>query len=344
MALASHRYGRSRDTAYYWPGFVDAMAQLLLVITFLLSVFMIAQFLLARQLTGQDTALSRLRAQIAELSNQLALEKASKKQLEITLSAITTDLKAARAQTARLQGLFDEQQSQKGSASARITALQGEIAHQKSLASDALAQVELLNQQIAALRRQIATLNEALQAAEARDENSKTVIADLGRRLNAALAQRVQELTRYRSEFFGRLRRILAKRSDIRVVGDRFVFQSEVLFPKASAEISPAGQEELAKLAGAVKQLEGEIPADIGWVLRVDGHTDSDPIHTPQFPSNWELSAARAIAVVRFLISQGVSPNHLMAAGFGQYQPLDTGDTPEAKARNRRIELELTNR
>ena len=344
MALASRRYGRSRDTAYYWPGFVDAMAQLLLVITFMLSVFMIAQFLLARQITGQDTVLSRLRAQIAELTNQLALQKANKQELEITLSAITNDLKAARAQTARLQGLFDEQQNQTGSASARLATLQGEITRQKSLASDALAQVELLNQQISALRRQIAALNEALQAAEARDENSKTVIADLGRRLNAALAQRVQELTRYRSEFFGRLRRILANRSDIRVVGDRFVFQSEVLFPKGSADISPAGQQELAKLGDAVKQLEGEIPPDIEWVLRVDGHTDNDPINTPQFPSNWELSMGRAIAVVRYLISIGVSPKHLMAAGFGEYQPIDTGDTPEAKARNRRIELKLTQR
>jgi len=343
MAL-SRRRSRSQEQGNYWPGFVDAMAQLLLVITFLLSVFMIAQFLLARQLTGQDTVLSRLRTQIAELTNQLALEKASKSELEITLSAITDDLKAAREQTARLQGLFDNQKDQSGSASARIAQLQGEIAHQTSLSADALAQVELLNQQIAALRRQIGALNEALQAAEARDQNSKTVIADLGRRLNAALAQRVQELTRYRSEFFGRLRRILANRTDIRVVGDRFVFQSEVLFPKGSADISPAGQQELDKLGAAVKQLEGEIPPDLEWVLRVDGHTDNDPINTPQFPSNWELSAARAIAVVRYLISLGVAPQHLMAAGFGEFQPIDTGNTPEAKARNRRIELKLTQR
>ncbi len=343
MAL-SRRRSRSQEQGNYWPGFVDAMAQLLLVITFLLSVFMIAQFLLARQLTGQDTVLSRLRTQIAELTNQLALEKASKSELEITLAAITDDLKAAREQTSRLQGLFDSQKNESGSATARIAALQGEIDKQKSLSADALAQVELLNQQIAALRRQIGALNEALQAAEARDQNSKTVIADLGRRLNAALAQRVQELTRYRSEFFGRLRRILANRTDIRVVGDRFVFQSEVLFPKGSADISPAGQQELAKLGTAVKQLEGEIPPDLEWVLRVDGHTDNDPINTPQFPSNWELSAARAIAVVRYLITLGVAPQHLMAAGFGEFQPIDTGDTPEAKARNRRIELKLTQR
>jgi chemotaxis protein MotB len=340
----SRRRMRSQEQGYYWPGFVDAMAQLLLVITFLLSVFMIAQFLLAREITGQDTVLSRLRSQIAELTNLLALEKASKSELEITLSAITDDLKAAREQTARLQGLFDDQKSRTGTEAGRLAELQGEIDRQKSLSADALAQVELLNQQIAALRRQIAALNEALEAAEARDQDSKTVIADLGRRLNAALAQRVQELTRYRSEFFGRLRRILAQRSDIRVVGDRFVFQSEVLFPKGSADISAPGQEELAKLASAVKELEGQIPPDIAWVLRVDGHTDTDPINTPQFRSNWELSAARAIAVVRTLIDLGISPNHLVAAAFGEYQPIDTLDTPEAKARNRRIELKLTER
>jgi chemotaxis protein MotB len=340
----SHRRTRSQDQGYYWPGFVDAMAQLLLVITFLLSVFMIAQFLLAREITGQDTVLSRLRTQIAELTSLLALEKASKSELEITLTAITDDLKAARVQTARLQGLFDDQQSRTGTESARLAELQGEVARQRSLSADALAQVELLNQQIAALRRQIGALNEALEAAEARDQDSKTVIADLGRRLNAALAQRVQELTRYRSEFFGRLRRILSQRSDIRVVGDRFVFQSEVLFPKGSADISPAGVEELRKLATAMTELEGQIPPDIAWVLRVDGHTDNDPINTPQFRSNWELSSARAIAVVKSLIDLGITPAHLVAAGFGEFQPIDDLDTPEAKARNRRIELKLTER
>jgi chemotaxis protein MotB len=344
MALAMGRRARAHEQSYYWPGFVDAMAQLLLVITFLLSVFMIAQFLLAREITGQDTVLSRLRTQIAELTSLLALEKSEKAELETTLAAITDDLRAAREQTARLQGLFDTEKDKAGSETSRIAVLEGEVARQRSLSADALAQVELLNQQIAALRRQIATLNEALEAAESRDQDSKTVIADLGRRLNIALAQRVQELARYRSEFFGRLRRILSQRSDIRVVGDRFVFQSEVLFPKGSADINPQGVEELGKLAAALKELEGQIPTDIAWVLRVDGHTDVDPIKTAQFRSNWELSSARAIAVVKTLIDLGVSPTHLVAAGFGEFQPLDAGDTPEAKARNRRIELKLTER
>ena len=229
-------------------------------------------------------------------------------------------------------------------ATVTITGLQTSLDKEKSISAEALAKVELLNQQIAAMRRQLQTLNGLLTDAETKNRQSEAQIADLGKRLNSALAQRVQELTRYRSEFFGRLRQILSQRSDILVVGDRFVFQAEVLFPKAQATLNPEGQAEMMKLADALKQLEREIPPDIAWVLRVDGHTDVDPIQSPQFKSNWELSSARAIAVVNFLIANGVSPQHLVAAGFGEFQPIDPGSTEEAKSRNRRIELKLTER
>jgi chemotaxis protein MotB len=340
---ALSRRGRAEE-AYYWPGFVDAMAQLLLVIIFLLSVFMIAQFLLAREITGQDSALSKLRAQIAELTQLLALEQQVKTELETTLAALTDDAGAIRAENQRLQDLVDSLNARDAQGEGAVGALQGQLDAEKKLSAEALARVELLNQQIAALRRQIAALNDVLAAAEARDRESKAQIADLGKRLNVALAQRVQELARYRSEFFGRLRQILSQRSDIRVVGDRFVFQSEVLFPKGSADINPLGLQEIDKLATAMRQLEREIPADIPWVLRVDGHTDADPIRTPQFQSNWELSSARAIAVVKELIARGVSPEHLVAAGFGEFQPIEAGDSEETKTRNRRIELKLTER
>jgi len=333
-----------REDAYYWPGFVDAMAQLLLVITFLMSVFMITQFLLSREISGRDTVLSRLKAQIAELTQLLALEKSTKTELETSLAALTDDLQTARADNSKLKGMVDSFTLKENTESSALTGLRGQLDAERKISSEAMARIELLNQQIAALRRQIAALNEALEAAEARDQDSKTQIADLGRRLNVALAQRVQELARYRSEFFGRLRQILSQRSDIRVVGDRFVFQSEVLFPKGSAEINPAGRLELDKLASAMKELETQIPQDIAWVLRVDGHTDTDPIQTTAFSSNWELSAARAIAVVKELIAQGVSPKRLVAAGFGEYQPIEQGDTEEIKTRNRRIELKLTER
>jgi len=342
MARSLSRF--RREDAYYWPGFVDAMAQLLLVITFLMSVFMITQFLLSREISGRDTVLSRLKAQIAELTQLLALEKSTKTELETSLAALTDDLQTARADNSKLKGMVDSFTLKENTDSSALTGLRGQLDAERKISSEAMARIELLNQQIAALRRQIAALNEALEAAEARDQDSKTQIADLGRRLNVALAQRVQELARYRSEFFGRLRQILSQRSDIRVVGDRFVFQSEVLFPKGSAEINPAGRLELDKLASAMKELETQIPQDIAWVLRVDGHTDTDPIQTSAFSSNWELSAARAIAVVKELVAQGVSPKRLVAAGFGEYQPIEQGDTEEIKTRNRRIELKLTER
>ena len=343
MALATSRRRRPEE-APYWPGFVDAMAQLLLVITFLLSVFMVAQFLLARQISGQDSALGQLRSQIAELSQLLALEKSAKAEAEMNLGALTDDLAVAKAKNADLSAMLESESAKGSSASSTVTGLQTALDREKSLSSEALAKVELLNQQIAAMRRQLQSINALLTDSETRNTASEAQIADLGKRLNSALAQRVQELTRYRSEFFGRLRQILSQRSDILVVGDRFVFQAEVLFPKAAADLNAEGQQEMLTLADALKQLEREIPPDIAWVLRVDGHTDVDPIQSAQFKSNWELSSARAIAVVKYLIANGVSPNHLVAAGFGEFQPIDPGSTEEAKSRNRRIELKLTER
>ena len=343
MAGLLRRRGRGSEDAY-WPGFVDAMAQLLLVITFLLSVFMVAQFLLARQITGQDTALSQLRAQIAELTQLLALEQAAKADIESSLLAMQDDFAAEKTRSAELSALLESAGQKGDNATITISGLQTALDKEKSISSEALAKVELLNQQIAAMRRQLQSLNALLSDAEAKNKDSEAQIADLGKRLNSALAQRVQELTRYRSEFFGRLRQILSQRADVLVVGDRFVFQAEVLFPKGQAALNEEGQAEMLKLADALKQLEREIPSDIAWVLRVDGHTDIDPIQSPQFKSNWELSAARAIAVVNFLIANGVSPQHLVAAGFGEFQPIDPGSTEEAKSRNRRIELKLTER
>ncbi len=335
---------RRHEDAPYWPGFVDAMAQLLLVITFLLSVFMTAQFLLAREISGQDSALGQLRSQIAELTQLLALEKSAKGAVEANLLALSDDLTAEKLKSANLVASLNAEDSKSSAANQAIGGLQTALDKEKALTSEALSQVELLNQQIAAMRRQLAQLNSILTDAETRNKSSEAQIAELGKRLNSALAQRVQELSRYRSEFFGRLRQILSQRSDILVVGDRFVFQSEVLFAKGDAEISPLGQTEMLKLADALRQLEAEIPQDIAWVLRVDGHTDIDPIKSPFFQSNWELSSARAIAVVKYLIAQGVAPKHLVAAGFGEFQPLDVGTSEDAKSQNRRIELKLTER
>lgn len=340
-ARARHRPPRSE----YWPAFVDVMTNLLLVFVFLLSIFALVQFFLSQEISGRDTVLQRLNAQIAELTELLALEKASSTEASETLSTLEASLAAAESERDRLRSLLDSESDAATSAGDRIAALTSDLESERQISQRALSQVELLNQQIAALRRQIGALETALEASEERDRESQTKIADLGRRLNVALAQRVQELARYRSDFFGRLREILGDRPDIRIVGDRFVFQSEVFFATGSDEISEAGLVELDALADAVVELEQEIPEDIPWVLRVDGHTDVQPISgAGRFRNNWDLSAARAISVVRFLIDKGIPANRLVAAGFGEYQPIDEGETEEAYARNRRIELKLTER
>jgi chemotaxis protein MotB len=342
MALSRSR--RRSGAVDYWPGFVDAMATLLLVIIFLLSIFMLAQFFLSQEITGRDTVLNRLNAQIAELTELLALERATGQELESRLATLTASLESAREEQERLTGLLQTPDTEDTSGSI-IAGLQNQVDEEQAISREALNQVELLNQQISALRRQIAALEDALDASETRDRESQTRIADLGRRLNVALAQRVQELSQFRSDFFGRLRQILSQRSDIRVVGDRFVFQSEVLFDSGSADINPGGSDELSRLAEAVRELEAAIPEEINWVIRVDGHTDSRPLSgTGLYATNWELSTARATSVVRFLVDEGVSPEHLMAAGFGEFQPIAEGEDEESLARNRRIEFKLTER
>ncbi|WP_306118764.1 MULTISPECIES: peptidoglycan -binding protein [unclassified Roseitalea] len=343
MALARSR--RRPAGVDYWPGFVDALSTLLLAIMFLLSVFVLAQFLLGQEITGRDAVLNRLNTQINELTQLLALERSDRQDTEDEVAALRASLNQAQAERARLQQLLAADEGVGEAARQQIGTLTEDLEVERLVSQRALSQVELLNQQIGALRSQIAALESALDVSEARDAEAQAQIADLGRRLNVALAQRVQELNRYRSDFFGRLRDILSDRENVRVVGDRFVFQSEVLFPSGQAELNPAGAEEMAKLADALIDLEQEIPDEINWVLRVDGHTDDVPLSgTGRIRDNWELSSARATSVVKYLIDQGVPPNRLVAAGFGEFQPLEPNTDDEARARNRRIELKLTER
>jgi chemotaxis protein MotB len=304
----------------------------------------VVQFFLSQEVTGKDKALEQLNAKIAELNDILSLEKLGKINLEDQLSQVRAGLATAEGERDRVKGLYEGLAGAGNDAASRAGELNKALDSEKQVSGRALAQIEVLNQQITALRRQLAALEEALQASEKRDRESQGRIADLGQRLNVALAQRVQELSRYRSEFFGRLRAILGNRPDVRIVGDRFVFQSEVFFDTGQAVLKPEGRTELDGLAAALQDLEKKIPGEIAWVLRVDGHTDVRPIFSAQFRSNWELSAARAISVVQYLISKGVSPQRLVAAGFGEFQPIDTDRTEEAFSRNRRIELKLTER
>ena len=330
-----------REEPNFWPGFVDALSTMLIGIVFLLSVFVLGQFFLSQEITGKDTALERLNRQLSELTDLLALERSSNRQAQESLALLQSTLAREQGERAKVQGLLDAQAS---NAPAQLAEAQKALESEKQLSERAQATVDLVNQQITAMRRQLAALEEALAASESRENESQERIADLGSRLNVALAQRVQELARYRSDFFGRLRQVLGTRPDIRVVGDRFVFQSEVFFDAGQGALKPEGRGELDKLADILMDLGRELPPDIPWILRVDGHTDARPIRSAQFPSNWHLSTARAVSVVEYLVSRGLSADRVAATGFGEYQPLELGTTDEAYRRNRRIEFKITER
>ena len=381
---------RRQSAVNYWPGFVDALAALLVVVVFLIMVFALAQFFLSDALSGRDDALSKLNRQVNELARMLDLERSANTELRLSVSQLSAQLQSSISErdllVDRLSIVEQELDSERRTSAAELDALRARIAEdretiesqrrdlaglaadisdresrltaltkraetaetsfseQREISERAQQQVALLNQQLAALRRQLAALNEALEASEAKNQEQEVQVVNLGKRLNEALATKVQELARYRSEFFGRLREVLGDRTDIRIEGDRFVFQSEVLFGSGQAVLNPEGEGQLQQLAQTLVQIAAEIPADIEWILRVDGHTDERPISTARFPSNWELSAARAISVVKFLVSAGIPAENLVAAGFGEFQPIDAGADEIAYRRNRRIEFKLDQR
>lgn len=334
MAITARGAQRSFDI---WPGFVDALASLLMLIIFVLMIFMVGQFYLTDALTGRDKAMAQLNRRITELSELLSLEQKTSTGLSRSLAEIAAELRASLAARDKARARAKALAGATGSSKKALEA-------EKKLSAEARSRLDILNQQIAELRRQLASIQEALETSEKKASGQEIKIADLGKRLNLALARKVLELNRYRSEFFGRLREVLGERKDIRIVGDRFVFQSEVLFASGSAEIEVGGQGQLAALATTLLEISKRIPPELNWVLRIDGHTDARPIHSPLFPSNWELSSARAISVVKFLIDQGIPPNRLVAAGFGEFHPLDQRNDEIALRRNRRIELKLTQR
>jgi chemotaxis protein MotB len=305
----------------------------------------------SREIVLTKEALARAEQAYADSAAELARRM---KELEAANRTISADRETVELQLRKLaeleqdiaaMRLYREQlEAELQTLMAKAKQSEDLVVAERAISAAAKAQLALLNRQLAELRAQIAALNKALDASEARDAEQQAQIVDLGKRLNAALAAKVQELARYRSEFFGRLRDVLGDRQDIRIVGDRFVFQSEVLFASGEAELGPGGREQMAALARTLRDLSGSIPADLNWVLRVDGHTDKAPIRTDRYPSNWELSTARAISVVRFLQDHGIPPQRLAATGFGEYQPLEAEDSPEAYRRNRRIEVKFDQR
>jgi len=398
MAAISHRRGGSPD--YTWPGYVDALTTLLMVMIFLLSLLSVAQFTLSSALNSRDSAIEQLGRQIGDLASQLSIEKKATQSLQKDLEQLTLQLRQERSERDKLSGdLAAQRQSadalkiERDQLTERLTSMMaerdklstalqgaakeseakaadlqkeierqrleltrlaaslavannekgklfGDLTEEQKLTAEQKAAVVRLTAELAGLRDELARLNTALDAADAKAKEQNAQIVDLGQKLNRALASKVEELARYRSEFFGKLREALAGQRDVQIVGDRFVFQSEVLFPSGSAQLQPGGEKQLASVAQRLLEIGSRIPKDINWVLQIDGHTDDKPIRNVVFPSNWELSAARAIAVVKFLHSQGIPNDRLVAAGYGEYQPLSAIDS----ARNRRIELKLTSR
>lgn len=332
MYGARRGYLRDADGAGdHWPGFVDALATLLLVIIFLLAVFVVGQATLSQALSGRDEQLADLNARLATLAEELNIAESENQALALRIDSLTAER--------------DDLQADLQTATARLSEVSRELAGERELSEEAQRATAQLNAQIAGLRNELARLNEALQASEAREAELEAEVVNLGRRLNAALAAEVSRLAAYRSDFFAQLVDILGNRSGVRVVGDRFVFETDVLFPSASATLSQEGREALRPIADAIVQLTREIPGDVDWVVRVDGHTDWRPLGpSAQFSSNWELSTARSLSVINWLEDLGAPPERLMAAGFGEHHPIAEGRTAEANARNRRIELKLTAR
>jgi chemotaxis protein MotB len=349
---------RRRRALDIWPGFVDALSSLILVMVFVLLIFAIGQFVLSQTIAGKNRALADLNAQIAQLAKTLSLAQDSNtalnakvKELSASLGQTTGERDAAQSEAARLNTDIAALSELKAQLEQQVASLAAELDTSKKnlvaatdLNAKSAAQVELLNRQLAAVRDQLSKLSTALDLANANVKDRDRKIADLGAQLNLALANKVNQLEKYRSEFFGKLRAALGDRADIRVVGDRFVVPTDVLFDSGSAELNPAAQAQMTKLAQTLNAVAAEIPSNLDWIVRIDGHTDKRPIHTAQFASNWELSTARAVAIVKYLVVQGIPANRLSANGFGQFQPLDPADTEAAYAKNRRIEIQLTNR
>lgn len=419
---------RNRASVNIWPGFVDALATVLLAFVFVLLLFVVAQLFMSTQLTDRNRALEALQVELSEMADALALSRGQQERLQDEVSNLYAELHATLSQ--RDEAQTDLVLSEEALAAAReeiavgeaalsarlleIASLQQDIAalrslresleaeiaerdqtlaverdrrmelaaeladaqertrlaqreieakelrlrdlvmevadrqealdNEQMLTASAEARVEALRRQLRALRAQIAALSETLRIEEQTVAEQQVEIDTLVQRLNIALAQEVQELSGYRSEFFGRLREVLGDIQEIEIIGDRFRFQSELFFATASAEIGPDGEARLSQVANVLQRVAERIPDEIDWVLQVEGHTDRRPINTPAFPSNWELSSARAQSIVYFLIDAGIAPERLSAVGYAEFQPVTLGDDTESLARNRRIELRLTSR
>ncbi|KMQ73189.1 peptidoglycan -binding protein [Marinobacter subterrani] len=335
---------RTRSNVNVWPGYVDALSALLMLIIFMLLVYVVSQLYLSQTLSDRNSELARLNQRLSEISELLGLEQSKTQALEQEMATVQD---AYSASLDRLESTREQLMQQTATAQAQAEQLQNmdqALDEKKELSTSQQNMILRLSNQIASLRAQLEQITAALKLQKEATADKAEALANVSRRLNTLLAERVNQLEKYQSEFFARLRDILASNENVRVVGDRFLLPSELLFASGSAQLGPDGRRELDKLAKLLLDVAAKIPEDVEWILRVDGHTDIVPINTPQFPSNWELSTARAVAVVRYLAAQGVPERRMVAAGFGEFFPVAEGTSPEALQKNRRIELKLTDR
>ena len=331
------RRSRHATEFNFWPSFVDALSTLLIVVLFFLLLFVLAHFFMGRNLDTKNTEINKLNDDLRQLTAELSAQRKTAEALSdehsqtlARMALLEQDLKAL---TLRKEEL--EKESAEKDETLKV---------ERKISEETKAHIAVLTAQTEKLTKELARLGALLSEAENKDREQKAQIADLGKKLNRALAAKASELSAYRSEFFGTLRKILQDRDDVRIVGDRFVFQSELFFKSGSAFLEEKGKKQLNLLAKTLKELQKKIPQSIPWVLRVDGHTDNIPIHNELYSSNWQLSANRAIAVVQYLTEQGVPARYLVAAGFGEHQPIDRKNTEKARRKNRRIEFKLTER
>ena len=335
----------------FWPSFVDALSTLLIVVLFFLLLFVLAHFFMGRNLDTKNTEISLLNSQLQNLASELSAERKTSRDLTLETQKLSAELDGVKdeqtkalAQIALLEQDVKALTLRRQELEKETAAKSKELKTERKISQEAKAHLALLNAQTEKMTKELSRLGNLLDQADKKDKEQKAQIADLGKKLNRALAAKASYLASYRSEFFGTLRKVLQDRDDFRIEGDRFVFQSELFFKSGSAFLEDKGKKQLNVLAKTIKELQRKIPAKISWVLRVDGHTDNIPIHNELYSSNWQLSANRAIAVVQYLIDQGVPARYLVAAGFGEHQPIDRRNTEAARRKNRRIEFKLTER
>ncbi|MAJ13485.1 MAG: hypothetical protein CMN44_00745 [SAR116 cluster bacterium] len=362
---------RRKTDNFIWPSFVDALASLLIVIIFILMIFVIAQYYISQKLSGKDQALIQLQTEIREISNQLTIEKDITKKLSLEILNIQKELDEKDLTLLQKQSSIKNLQNEINMSEFKLNE-QDEKLENKQYKIDKLQKLilekeknqsylnDLINKQkknilisktkvddltiiISNLKNKIEKLNSLLDDFEKRDKKQKVKNLQLKSTLNSALARRVEELQKFKSIFFGTVKDKLKNIPEIKIVGDRFVFQSEVLFKTGSINIEDKGEIELKKFAEILISLDEDIPQDSNWILQIEGHTDNLPVKQGQaFKDNWELSTKRALSVLRFFIKQGIDPKKLFASGYGSFQPIDNSDTKKGRTKNRRIEMKIT--